>query len=154
MYDFSVPHTFERSVVIEAPVGRVWRALTEPREVVAWDTGLGDPLDAPPDYPQPGQHVRWRYRLGPLPLLLHDRPQEVSEGRLLRSLIAIGPVRIDETYTLSAAGMGTRLTASLSVRTALPVIGPLVERLFVARQSEATVEQSLAAIKRHCETRP
>ena len=147
-------YSFRVSVDISASPARVWRALCDPAEVAQWDSGVEEALDAPGDYPQPGQHVRWRYRLGPWPLRLHDRPQEVSEGRLLRSLIAIGPVRIDETYTLSAAGMGTRLTASLSVRTALPVIGPLVERLFVARQSEATVEQSLAAIKRHCETRP
>ena len=71
---------FTETVQIGTSVERVWRALTVPAEVVQWDSGIVEPIDAPPDYPQPGQHVRWRYRLGPVPLILHDRPTEVLRG--------------------------------------------------------------------------
>jgi uncharacterized protein YndB with AHSA1/START domain len=147
MYSFSV------STDIAAPPSRVWRALCDPAEVVQWDSGVEQALDAPADYPRPGQHVRWRYSNGPF-RVLHDRPQEVAPERTLRSLIAIGPARFDERYTLEASDGGTRLSAAMDVSVALPLLGPVLERLFVGAQSRRTVEASLRGIKRHCEAQP
>jgi uncharacterized protein YndB with AHSA1/START domain len=152
MYSFTV------STDIEATPARVWRALIEPAEVVQWDTGVLEALDAPPDYPQPGQHVRWRYSNGPF-RILHDRPQEVAPERTLRSFISIGPAWFDETYTLepragSAAlttGAGCRLSVAMRVRAPVPLLGWLLERLYVGPESRRTVTASLAAIKKHCE---
>ena len=76
---------FTVSVEIEASTARVWRALCDPSEVVAWDTGVEKAIDVPDDYPQPGQHVRWRYTNGPF-RILNDRPQEVVSEQRLRSL--------------------------------------------------------------------
>ena len=73
--------TFAETIEIAATPERVWRALTIPTEVVCWDTGVLEPIDAPSDYPRPGQHVRWRYRFGLLPLTLHDRPTQVEPPR-------------------------------------------------------------------------
>jgi uncharacterized protein YndB with AHSA1/START domain len=143
-------YAFEVSVEIAAPPARVWRALCDPAEVVQWDTGVVEALDAPADYPHPGQHVRWRYSDGPF-RLLHDRPQEVVPERTLRSLIAIGPAQFDETYTLEPRDGGTRLTASMIVRVPLWLGGPLAERVYVGPTSRRTVGASLASIKRHCE---
>lgn len=144
MFSFSV------SVEINAPASRVWRALCDPAEVVVWDTGVDRALDAPPDYPQPGQHVRWRYSNGPF-RLLHDRPQEVVPERTLRSLISNGPLRIDETYRLEAAGECTQLTATILLRVPWPIAGALAERRLFGPATQRTVTASLAAIKRHCE---
>ena len=52
------------SVVIDADRERVWRALTMPSELIAWDERILSPIDEPGQYPFAGQHVRWRYRLG------------------------------------------------------------------------------------------
>lgn len=142
---------FAETVAIAAKRERVWRALTDPAEVVVWDTGIVAPIDAPPDYPRPGQHVRWRYRLGPLPMILHDRPTEVVPAVTLRSSITLGPFAFDETYTLRPDGAGMQLTADLSLASAVPLVGPLLERLVGAPLARATVRTSLAAIKRHCE---
>ena len=144
-------YSFRVTVDIAAPPARVWRALCDPAEVVQWDTGVEEALDAPPDYPQPGQHVRWRYSNGPF-RTLHDRPQEVVPERTLRSLISIGPFRFDETYTLEASAGGCRLTASMEARAPVPVVGWLIERVYLGPQSRRTVAASLEAIKRHCET--
>jgi uncharacterized protein YndB with AHSA1/START domain len=144
MFSFSV------SVEIDAPPSRVWRALCDPAEVVVWDTGVGSALDAPADYPQPGQHVRWRYANGPF-RLLHDRPQEVVPERTLRSLISNGPLRVDETYRLELAGGGTRLTATLGLRVPWPILGAMAERRVFGPATRRAVTASLAAIKRHCE---
>ena len=143
-------YAFDVTVEIAAPPARVWRALCDPAEVVQWDTGVAGALDAPANYPQPGQHVRWRYTNGPF-RLLHDRPQEVVAPRRLRSLLAVGPFRFDETYTLDALGDGTRLTAAMLVRVPWPLLGALIERVYIGPATKATVGASLRAIKRHCE---
>jgi hypothetical protein len=145
-------YTFTVALDIEAAPARVWRALCDPAEVVRWDTGVVEALDAPADYPQPGQHVRWRYAEGPF-RTLHDRPQDVVPERRLRSLIQIGPLRFDETYTLELREGGSRLSAAMIVRAPLPPLGWLIERLYAGPQSRRAVEASLRALKRHCEAR-
>jgi len=144
--------TFSEVVEIEAAVERVWQALTIPDEVVCWDTGIIEPLDAPADYPAPGQHVRWRYQLGPLPLTLHDRPAEVERCTRFRSSIRLGPFDFDEIYTLSPlSSTRTRLEAELSLSSRAPLIGGLLERLVGQPVARSTVRTSLAAIRGHCE---
>lgn len=144
---------FTETVQIAASVERVWRALTAPAEVVQWDSGIVEPIDAPPDYPQPGQHVRWRYRLGPVPLTLHDRPTEVLRDSTLRSSIELGPFSFDETYQLqSPESSTTLLSARLVLSSSLPVLGPLLERVVGAPFARATVRSSLEAIRLRCES--
>jgi len=143
---------FSESVPIACAVARVWRALTNPREVVQWDTGVRAALDAPANYPQPGQYVRWRYRLGPLPLTLHDRPTEVVRDANLRSSILLGPFAIDETYTLTSTGPGSsELSARLRLWSRLPLVASWLEPWFGLPLARATVRSSLAAIRTHCE---
>lgn len=143
---------FVESVDVVASPERVWRALTVPAEVVRWDTGVVEPLDAPPDYPRAGQHVRWRYQLGPLRLVLHDRPTEVAVGSRLRSSIRLGPFDFDETYELTPLGSSsTRLTAELSLESRVPMVGALLERIVGRPLARSIVSTSLEAIRRHCE---
>ena len=146
MYAFTV------HVDIAAPPARVWNALCDPAQVVQWDTGVAAALDAPADYPQAGQHVRWRYRHGPF-RTLHDRPQEVIPERRLRALLSVGPFRFDETYTLEAHAGATRLSAGLEVWAPAGVVGRLIERLYLGPRAQAAVTSSLQAIKAHCERR-
>jgi len=144
--------TFAETIEIAADPERVWRALSIPAEVVCWDAGVVEPLDAPPDYPRAGQHVRWRYRLGRLPLILHDRPTQVERASVLRSSIRLGPFDFDEIYTLRKEGpSATQLTAELSLASTVPILGSLLERIVGRPLARSTVRSSLAAIKRHCE---
>jgi hypothetical protein len=81
------------STVIDAGRARVWRALTAPDEVVRWDertVALVDPQDG---YPRVGEQVRWRYRLGTVRVIRHERPLEVAPGLRLRSSILLGGLR-------------------------------------------------------------
>lgn len=142
--------TFTVSVEIAAPPARVWRALCDPAEVVVWDTGVVAAIDAPADYPQPGQRVRWRYANGPYKVLL-DEPQEVLAERTLRSLISVGPTRMDETYTLEPTASGTRLSAKMLVRVPWPIVGVIAERVVFGPATRRAVTASLRAIKVYCE---
>ncbi len=144
---------FHVTVEINATPRRVWRALCDPTEVVQWDSGVAAALNAPDNYPQPGQHVRWRYRSGWF-RILHDRPQDVVAERRLRALLAVGPFRFDETYTLEPHDGGCQLMATLQVVMPLLILGPLVERLYIGPRTRDAVRASLAAIKQHCERHP
>jgi uncharacterized protein YndB with AHSA1/START domain len=141
---------FDVTVDIAASPARVWRALCDPAEVVRWDTGIVGAIDAPPEYPRPGHYVRWRYRNGPF-RLLHDRPQDVVPERTLRSLLAVGPSRFDETYTLAPTADGCRLTASMIVSTPIPLLGPLLTRVYAGPAARSSVQASMRALKRFCE---
>lgn len=144
----------EHSVEIAADRARVWHALTEPASVVVWDVGIIAPLDAPPDYPQPGQVVRWRYRLLGFPTTLIDRPQEVVPHLRLRTLIALAFLRIDETYTLESlpgVAEGTRLTAQLLLSNTLPIFSGAFDRHLGRALASSTVSESLGAIRDFCE---
>lgn len=145
-------YAFHVAVEINGTPRRIWRALCDPAEVVQWDTGVATAIDAPVNYPQPGQYVRWRYRNGPFHIL-HDRPQAVVPEHTLRSLLTVGPFRFDETYTLEPRNGGCRLTAALQVVVPFPVVGRLIERWYLGPRTRDAVRASLGAIKHHCEAR-
>lgn len=146
-------YRFALTVAIDAPPAHVWRALCDPAEVVLWDGGVTQALDAPPDYPRPGQHVRWRFRRG-LFRTLHDRPQEVVPERRLRALLGVGPWRFDEVYTLTPRAGGSSLTVTMEVRAPGVPLGGTFARVILGPRTRTSVEASLRAIKHHCERQP
>ena len=142
----------EKIVNINAPRQIVWRALTHPEQVVVWDTGIVRPLDAPPDYPQPGHIVHWKYSLSGLPMTLIDRPQEVKPLEKLRTLITLGFMRFDETYFLKELGSdSTELTALLRVGNVLPFFRETFDYRIGRTLAGSTVSSSLNAIRDFCE---
>jgi hypothetical protein len=144
-------YVVEVSTEIAATPARVWRALTDPSEVVRWESGVTALLDAPAGYPRPGQHIRWRTAAGPF-RILHDEPQEVLTERKLRALLAVGPFRYDETYLLAeVAGGGCRLAAEVKARTAIPLAGVVIDRLYLGPSTRRAFKAALASIKRFCE---
>jgi hypothetical protein len=140
----------EMSVEIHAPVSRVWRALCDPTQVVRWDSGVTEALNAPEDYPLPGQHVRWLMRSGFF-RLLHDWPAEVVPEQTLRSLLSLGPYEINETYSLSGTPTGTRLELLAEVGSVIPLMGRLLVHFHGGPQAQAGFEASLLGLRRYCE---
>jgi len=125
-------------------------AICEPAEVAQWDGGVIEAIDAPHDYPRPGQTVRWHYGSERWPEL-RDRPQEVVPEQKLRSILQFGPYYMDETYSLTAWQRGTMLTTTVDLTVRRSVFGPLLERLWTGREVRRGFEASLAGLKRHCE---
>ncbi len=143
------------SVVVDigCPVARVWRALCDPAEVVRWDSGVSAAIDAPPDYPALGQHVRWQMRSG-LFRVLHDRILDVVPESTLRSALSLGPWRWDERYTLTEIADGCRLRAEVDCWAALPVGAGLLGRAYLAGSTRRSLESSMYQLKRWCEEQP
>lgn len=144
------------STVIAADPERVWRALTTPEELVAWDERILAPVEAPERYPFSGQHVRWRYRLGGVQLVMHDRPLEVSWPERLRRTLHVGSLRYEQTFTLCAEpgpSPRTRLSIKTVAENSVPVVGDVVDRFEVRRITTAHVDQTLRSLQRWCESR-
>jgi hypothetical protein len=59
---------------------------------------------------------------------------------------------MDETYTLSPDGAGCRLELAVEVRSRVPLLGIVLERLTIGPNTRRDFEASLASLKRHCET--
>jgi uncharacterized protein YndB with AHSA1/START domain len=147
--------TIAMSVVVHAPRALVWRALADPRAIAERDAanGNGGAIDAPPDYPKPGQHVRWKYRRGGVPTTLHDRPIEVVPHERLRSLIELGALHFDETWTLMIDPVHpeqTRLALKLVASNATAVVGGVIDRFEMRRIATERVGTALESVRAWC----
>ena len=142
------------STVIGAEPQRIWRALTDPDELSSWDERIIAPVDRPDSYPSAGQHVRWRYRLGSVQLVMHDRPREIIPMQRLQSRIAIGSLRYEQTFSLMperADSPRTRLSMKIIASNSVPVIGEIVDRHDVRRMSVEHIDITLRSIQKWCE---
>ncbi len=149
------------STVIDADRERVWRALTEPSELAAWDERvLASKNDASGDaspYPSAGQHLRWRVRLGGVPVVLHEQPQEISRLERLSSTLKIGSLRLEQTYTLSVESLQpprTRLGMKLVTTSSVAVVGDVVDRFGVRKLAAERIDHTLRAVHDWCQMNP
>jgi carbon monoxide dehydrogenase subunit G len=138
------------TVVVAAPVARVWRALTDPSEVERWDGVRA--VAVPEGYPAPGQYARWSTSAGPLHLTLHDRVRVVEPTERFASTIDVGFVHVEEEYRLRPSGLGTLLVSDNAV-SARPVgsAGVLGIGRLAAWLTGRNVGASMARLKAFCE---
>jgi uncharacterized protein YndB with AHSA1/START domain len=150
--------TLIMSVVIDATRERVWRALTEPTELVAWDDRILSPIDpAGPAYPLAGQRVRWRYQLGSVQVVLHEQPLEIERPERLSSALKVGSMRFEQTYTLTQESLvppRTRLGMKLVTTSSIPVVGDVVDRFSVRKLSAERIDQTLRSVQGWCHAHP
>jgi uncharacterized protein YndB with AHSA1/START domain len=148
--------TTAMSAAIAASRERVWRAITDPAEMIRWDEQMLALLEPVEGYPEVGQRVRWRYRLGTVPVVYRDRPTEVVQGERLRSRVDLGLFRFQQTWSLiSESGGGgserTRLGLHLSADNSIPVVGGAVDRFGVRQMAVELVDGRLRALQKWCE---
>lgn len=142
------------ATVIGADHQRVWRALTNPAELVEWDERLLAPVDPHDAYPFSGQHLRWRYRLGTVQLVMHDRPLEVKAPQRLCADISLGSMRYQQTYSLQpeqGQQPRTRLGMKVVASNSIPVMGDVVDRFSVRRMAAAHIDTTLRSVQKYCE---
>jgi len=151
------------SAAIAALPQRVWRALTDPSECIAWDENRLTVLDSGPGgYPEPGQTMRWHYRLGSVPIVMREEPIEVVPGRKLHSKVTLGSLHFDQTFTLNlehdpaneADGVKTLLGMKVVASNSAPVLGAVVDRCEIRRITVDRVDATLRAITKWCENNP
>ena len=142
------------STLIHAQRDRIWRALTTPSELIRWDEQLVALIDPAPDYPQLGQQVRWRSRIGSVPIVIHQTIQKIQPGEQLQSAISRGVFSFDETYTLADEidlPDRTRLSLRVVASNSTPVVGGSLDRFQIRRLSAELIDSRLRAVQKWCE---
>lgn len=137
------------SRVIEADPDRVWKALTHPTEVAAWDERMLAPVDPSDDYPFSGG-VRWRYQLGGVQVVLHDRPLEVVPGARLKRKIRLGSLRYDQTLSLTAVeGQPGQTNLAIKIVTPnwIPLVGDAVDRFSARELATRHIDETLRQVQ-------
>jgi hypothetical protein len=160
--------TVALSATIGAPIDRVWRALTDPAERVAWDERILGEISLSGSSAKPTKATRttgaketsrkktkWRFRLGTIPLVMLEEVVSVDRHERLVSRISIGSMHFDQTLTLhredDESGPQTRLGMKLVASNQIAVIGEVVQRLDVQKVVIEYVDTSLRQIQKHCE---
>ncbi len=149
--------TLVMSVVIDCDRSRVWRALTDTRELLAWDERVLAPVDTAADYPFAGQRIRWRYRLGSVQVVLHEHPREISEYERLASSLRVGSLRFEQTYTLTQESNDparTRLAMKLVTTSSVPVIDDVIDRFDVRKLAAKRIDETLRSVQEWCHRNP
>ena len=144
------------STVVGAPRSRVWRALTDPAEIVRWDERAVQLLEPAEAALRPGRVLRWRYHLGGVPLELREEILDLLPEERLHSAAQLGLFRFEETFTLAddaADPARTRLGLRLAADNAVPVVGGVLDRFAVRRQAADFVDARLRALQKWCEAR-
>jgi len=144
------------STLIAAEHRQVWRALTDPSELVTWDDRILAAVESAEEYPFAGQHMRWRYKIGSVQLVMHDRPLEIRPLEKLQSSISVGSLRFEQTYVLqpeAGSKPKTRLTMKIQASNSVPVIGEIVDRFEVRRMASEHIDVTLAALQQWCESK-
>ena len=145
------------TTVIGAERERVWRALTLPAELIRWDDRIAALIEPAPDYPKVGAPIRWRYRLGAVPIVLEDRPVEIEPEERLRSTMALGLFRFDATYKLveeAGEAYRTRVSLKLATSNSIPVVGGLLDRFAVRRVAAEYSDARMRSLQKWCENQP
>jgi hypothetical protein len=142
------------STLITAKRERVWRALTTPSELIRWDDQIIALLDSVSDFPRLGQQIRWRYRIGSVPVVVHQTIQEVKQGERLQSAISRGVFCFEEAYTLAddiALPDRTRLSLKVVASNSTPLVDGLMDRFAIRRLSAELIDSRLRAVQKWCE---
>jgi uncharacterized protein YndB with AHSA1/START domain len=145
------------SVAIDSDRSRVWRALTDTRELLAWDERVLAPVGTAADYPFAGQRIRWRYRLGSVQVVLHEQPREIAEYERLASSLRVGSLRFEQTYTLaqeSREPARTRLAMKLVTTSSVPVIDDVIDRFDVRKLAAERIDETLRSVQEWCHQNP
>ncbi|MCH2169368.1 hypothetical protein MK489_01180 [Myxococcota bacterium] len=142
--------TVTMATVVKCDRSRAWEALTRPSEIVLWNERLVEALDIPIDYPASGQHVRWRYRLGLIPIRLDEHIVDVCDGISIRSQLKLGPLRCLATQTL-ARGTNpetTRVALKIQATNSVPVVGGVANRFDVRTVVSSFIDNRLRGLEK------
>jgi len=139
---------------MDADPRRVWRAITDPDELCAWDENLLAPVDPPANYPCLESPQRWRYKLRGIQVLMHERHLEVTTGRRLRSALSLGGMKLEQTYTLRPESESrTRVSVGIVASNSIPVLGGTIDRFEVRQLVSERADSQLRALQQWCESR-
>ena len=147
------------SIALSTAIGAsrevVWRALTEPSEVIRWDERIQESLGPIEEYPSVGACARWRYRLGNVPVVLEERPTLVDAPERLDVDIYLGLFRFSVYYGIGREEPDRcKLLVKLATEHSVPVVGGALDRFDVRRSAAEFLDVRLRALQKWCKNHP
>ncbi len=137
------------SVLIEAPIERVWATVMDPRRLGEWVSIHEDVSEVPPGELREGSCFRQRMSLKGVPLKVH---WEVTSARPPRSAHWLGKAaagaRARISYELRPAEGGTRFDYENEFELPAGPLGRLAGRAFNAVSGDREARRTLANLKR------
>jgi len=146
------------AVVISAEQGRVWRALTDPNEIIRWDESRLAAVDLYDGYPIIGSKVRWRSKLGSVRVVLKEEPRLIEAPARIAASYSAGSLHYDQVYALDeepedrAQAARTRVSLKVAADNRVHLVGAEIDRFEVRKLLIERIDVTLRALQKWCET--
>jgi len=141
--------TITRSILINAPVEKVFEYLDDPMNMMEWHPSVTNIRDVTGK----GHNQKWKWDFKLFGILFQGEAQVTrNQTNTLRVVKNTGGVESTRTWNFKREAGGTRVDYELEYKIPTPVIGKVGELLAIQR-SERVVDMALANIKEKMEAK-
>jgi len=139
----------ERSIVLNAPVEKVFDYMADPQSNVEFIPGMIEVRDIQETPDHIGMHFHWTYKMAGIKF---DGESTVLEWEKCRRVVteSKGGIRSKWYFTYEPAASGSKLTVAVEYEVPVPILGKLAE-VVVRRQNEKELELALSNVKARVE---
>ncbi len=135
----------ENSIIINAPVEKVFTYLDDVEKNVEWLPGMVEVKDIHLTDERVGSHFQWVYKMVGIRMSGETTTTEYVPNRRVVTK-SKGGITSTWTFTFDAHNGGTKLTILVEYTVPIPVLGKIVEAL-VLKQNDREAKLSLENIK-------
>jgi carbon monoxide dehydrogenase subunit G len=139
----------EKSIIINAPVEKVFSYMDDPMSNLEWLPGMIDVKHVVQTPNKVGTHFRWTYKMAGIRFKGETTTTEyVLNKRVVTQ--SKGGISSTWTFTYEPQEEGTKLTLSVDYSIPIPVLGKLAESL-VLKQNEREANLAISNVKEKVE---
>ena len=139
----------EKSIIIKAPVEKVFNYMDDPMSNLEWLPGMIDVRDVVQTPNKVGTHFRWTYKMVGIRFEGETTTTEyVANKRVVTQ--SKGGISSTWTFTYEPHAEGTKLTLTVDYSIPIPVIGKIAESL-VLKQNEREANLAITNVKEKVE---
>jgi uncharacterized membrane protein len=139
----------EKSIIINAPVEKVFSYMDDPMSNPEWLPGMIDVRDVVQTPNKVGTHFRWTYKMAGIRFEGETTTTEYIPNKRVVTQ-SKGGISSTWTFTYEPHEKGTKLTLSVDYSIPIPVLGKLAESL-VLKQNEREANLAIANVKEKVE---
>ena len=142
----------KKSILIHAPVEKVYALARDPNRWATWYVGLSEPEEVSGEG-EVGTVVKHSYLLAGMRFPVTSRVLEdhiSPEGGRWKGKIE-GPLAGEHTWVYTPKGGDTEVTVDIEYTVPGSALGRIADRLIIERMQERSLEQTLENLKMVCE---
>ena len=139
----------ERSILINAPVEKVFDYMADVHSNVEYIPGMIDVRDIQETPNHVGTHFKWTYKMAGIKF---DGETTVLEWEQYKRVVtdSKGGIKAKWYFTFGREAAGSKLSIAVEYEVPMPVLGKLAEAV-VRRQNEKELELTLSNVKARVE---